>query len=171
MPDDGPHNDVARDTRECDHRAPLMLRLLLPALIPSWRFFDRVGPSPRVEYAIQAAADDQPPRWREVRPRPARVSLPAMLARLAWNPDWNEALYLVSCAERLLEHPSEVRAAHLVSRVAAVLDTDDEGRGGEARVLRVRVVLVTGARGRVEREVAFVSEPWPFGGSPPAAAS
>lgn len=148
-----------------------MLRLLLPALIPSWRFFDRVGPSPRVEYVIQTAAGDRPPLWREVRPRPARVSLPVMLGRLVWNPGWNEALYLVSCAERLLEHPSEVRAAHLVSRVAAVLDTDDEERGGEERVLRVRVVLVTGARGRVEHDVAFVSEPWPFGGPPPAAAS
>ena len=47
------------------------LKLLLPALIPSWRFFDTIAPSPRIEYALlhdpHAAA-----AWREFRPRPAR---------------------------------------------------------------------------------------------------
>lgn len=28
-------------------------RLLLPAIVPSWRFFDEIAPSPRVEYACR----------------------------------------------------------------------------------------------------------------------
>ena len=27
-------------------------KLLLPALIPSWSFFDVIAPSPRIEYAL-----------------------------------------------------------------------------------------------------------------------
>ena len=34
------------------------LRLLLPALIPSWRFFDVIAPSPRIEYALGATSTD-----------------------------------------------------------------------------------------------------------------
>ena len=79
-----------------------MLKYLLPALIPSWRFFESIGPSPRVEYALlrpQSAS----PEWREFGPRPPRLSLRSMLLRLCWNPGWNEALYVVRCAERLMQ--------------------------------------------------------------------
>lgn len=129
-----------------------MLRLLLPALIPSWRFFDRVGPSPRVEYALHADTDEAPLRWQEVIPLPLHLSFLEMLWRLVWNPVGNERLYLVSCAERLLEDGSEARASQLVSRVARVL-----GRSAESDGLRVRVVLVTGAPGESGCEVVFVS--------------
>ncbi len=80
--------------------------LLLPALIPSWNFFDVIGPSPRIEYALLAAPDDGAGDWREFRPRPERLSIPAMLGRLFWNPRWNESLFLVACAERLMREPA-----------------------------------------------------------------
>lgn len=129
-----------------------MLRLLLPALMPSWRFFDRVGPSPRVEYATHADARDTPLRWREVYPPPRHLTLLELLWRLVWNPAGNERLYLVSCAERLLEDRSPDRAGQLVSRVAMLLEKSAESDG-----LRVRVVLVTGAAGDAGREVVFDS--------------
>ncbi len=45
--------------------------LLLPALIPSWNFFDVIAPSPRIEAARLASTDAQPV-WREFRSRPQR---------------------------------------------------------------------------------------------------
>jgi hypothetical protein len=44
------------------------LRLLLPAIIPSWRFFDAVAASPRVDYAI--TAPDTQPRLGRICPPP-----------------------------------------------------------------------------------------------------
>jgi hypothetical protein len=76
---------------------------MLPALIPSWRFFDEVGPSPRVEFAVIETPRDEAPQWSEFRPRPAQLSGFSLLLRLFWNPHWNETLFLVSCSERLVE--------------------------------------------------------------------
>ncbi len=157
-----------------------MLQLLLPALIPSWRFFDRIGPAPRVEYALLwasggrqagepepgtlarggtgsgagtdtqagtqtgSATDASGRRWREVHPRPATVSPLAMLQRLFWNPRRNEALYLVSCAEALLEDPSPARAAHLWEQVAMVVRAQSPSSAPDADTharLQVRVVV------------------------------
>ena len=74
---------------------PNPVQLLLPALIPSWNFFEAVEASPRIEYALlrkpQGDAD-----WREFRPRPDRLSAAAMLGRLFWNARWNESLFLVT---------------------------------------------------------------------------
>ena len=40
------------------------LKLLLPALIPSWRFFDTIAPSPRIEFTLLKTAQDAPGDWR-----------------------------------------------------------------------------------------------------------
>ncbi|MGE0591673.1 MAG: hypothetical protein AB7G23_00935 [Vicinamibacterales bacterium] len=129
-----------------------MLQLLLPALIPSWRFFDRIGPAPRVEHVLLGASggrqttgpepgtDTSGPRWREVHPRPATVSPLAMLRRLFWNPRRNEALYLVSCAEALLEDPSPARAAHLWEQVAGIVRAEHRATGPDTR-LQIRVIV------------------------------
>jgi hypothetical protein len=44
------------------------LKLLLPALIPSWRFFDTIAPSPRIEFTLLKTAQDASGAWREFRP-------------------------------------------------------------------------------------------------------
>lgn len=138
-----------------------MLHLLLPALIPSWRFFDAIGPSPRVEYHLEASSGQVIADWCEVWPRPARFDLAAAVTRLVWNPDGNEALYLVSCAERLLEDPTAERSAHLLARVAATI----ESRGAPRGILRVRVVIVRSADTDA-REVVFTSPPAAVGPVP-----
>ena len=114
------------------------LALLLPALIPSWRFFDVIAPSPRIEFAMLTSPDSAAV-WQAFRPRPARVALSTMLGRLFWNPRWNESLFLVSCAERLVDQdPVEAGklAAIALSRFT-VMEIDD---GAErAKVLLSRV--------------------------------
>ena len=94
------------------------LQLLLPALIPSWNFFDIIAPSPRIHYALLTKQGDIVHDWQEVRPRPARVSFFRMLRRMLWNPHWNESLFMMSCAERLLDYPTQHSEDEILKRIA-----------------------------------------------------
>lgn len=119
------------------------LRLLLPALIPSWNFFDVIARSPRVEYALDGGA------WREFRPRPQRVSAAQMAMRLVWNARWNEALFVTACAERLLQHTNPHAETEIFRRIAADLDAPP------AAILAFRIQLID-AEGR---ETAYRATP------------
>lgn len=135
---------------------PNPLQLLLPALIPSWNFFDVIAPSPRVEYALIPTAEATPETWREFRPRPERVTPGAMAARLLWNPLWNESLFLVSCAERLIDNPTAHSEDEIFKRIAA-----DLARGGAApdSWLAFRLVFVAREDEAVAREILFEAAP------------
>ena len=115
-----------------------VIKFLLPALTPSWRFFDSVGPSPRIEYST-------PDGWREFRPLPALVTWRQMGRRLFWNPDRNESLFLTSCAERLLESPN----LHSIREI--------EARLADAPWRQWRIVLITRDETRLMREIAWLS--------------
>ena len=143
-----------------------MLRLLLPALIPSWRFFDVIGPSPRLEFAVLKTPDHPEPEWREFDPRPVRLSWAAILLRLFWNPRWNESLYLVSCAEKFFDGPSPASEKELLSRVARDIDFAP----AESAFLRVRVSVLKREHGSIKREVLLVSAPRRLDVSPHGAA-
>lgn len=127
-----------------------LIRLLLPALIPSWRFFRAVAASPRIE--VSPAGQD---RWSEVVPRPDHVALPRMLRRMLWNPRWNEALYLVSLSERVIETGSAHALRELEHRVARLHP------GG---AVQLRLVFVDREGDSLTREVLYQSAP--FGGPP-----
>ena len=131
------------------------LKLLLPALIPSWNFLDVIGDSPRIEYAVLASAEDVAGDWVEFRPRPARVPLPAMLSLLLWNAWWNETMFIVSCAERLLAEPTAHSEDEIFRRIAADLVNDLDWQGGW---LRFRIVLLSEHENAIVREIAFISE-------------
>lgn len=126
--------------------------LLLPALVPSWNFFDVIAPSPRVEYALAETRDAVLDAWTEFRPRPQRLSPAAMLARLFWNPRWNESLFLVSCAERLVEEPTAHGEDEIFRRIAADLATQPDA----APWLSFRLLFIdpTG-----ERDVLYQAAP------------
>jgi len=97
-----------------------ILKLLLPALLPSWNFFDVIVASPRIQLSLLKSADDIAEDWHEFRPRPDKLSFTQMLLRLFWNPNWNDSLYLVSCAERLQEFPTRHSEDEILKRI--VLD-------------------------------------------------
>lgn len=130
------------------------LKLLLPALIPSWNFFDVIAASPRIEYALLRSQDAAAGDWREFRPRPDRVPFRTMLARLLWNARWNETLFVVSCAERLMEEPTAHSQDEIFRRIAA-----DLGGRAEETWLCFRIALLSEQEGKVVREIAFISEP------------
>lgn len=88
-----------------------LLRLFLPVIFPSWRFFDEIGASPRVCFRVGSD-------WVEVTARPVDLTLGQRLVRLVWNPDWNEQLFLVSQSERMILDPDARIEAEIVRRVA-----------------------------------------------------
>lgn len=135
-----------------------MLRYLLPALIPSWRFFDYIRPSPRIEFALVAHVDEPATSWQEFRPRPVHLSINSMLRRLLWNPRWNESLFIVSCAEKLLDAPSAMREDELLTRIAAGIargETGDKITGPTYLIFRIVVLNREGEQ--ISRRVGFVS--------------
>src|ERR1700679_1033555 len=97
------------------------LKLLLPALIPSWRFFDVIAPSPRIEFVLLNTRQATVDNWREFRPRPMYLPMREMLKRMFWNPRWNETLFLVSCSERLMESGEEHSAKEIARRIQTEL--------------------------------------------------
>lgn len=125
------------------------LQLLLPALIPSWEFFKAVAPSPRIEYWVQ----EDGPYWREFQPRPLQLSPFVMLRRMFWNPDWNDQLFLVSCAERLVTEPTEHSVEMIKSRLVQALMKSSAGQ-----TVQFRLVFVSEAQGRAVREVEYESD-------------
>jgi hypothetical protein len=133
-----------------------ILKLLLPALIPSWNFFDVIAASPRIEYAQLQSLDETAIEWRAFQPRPDRVSFTAMLASLVWNARWNEALYVVSCAERLMAEPTAHSEDEIFRRIAAHLADSLQARRGW---LSFQIVMICEHDGMITRDVAFVSDP------------
>lgn len=129
------------------------LQLLLPAIVPSWRFFDVIAPSPRIEFRRLNAPDDAGAIWQEFRPRPAHLSAAQMFGRLFWNPRWNESLFLVSCAERLLDEPTDHSRDEIFRRIAAGLAPDGNG------VVQFRLVVLSRRGDAIVRDIAYVSAP------------
>lgn len=130
-----------------------MLTLVLPVLLPSWRFFKSVEPSPRVQWSLT----DKPEAWHNFRPRPASVGIAALLGRLFWNPQWNERLYVLSCAERQHLAPE----AHNIAQINACVARDVMRMGGASTdaQFRFRLVFVQRLDGRMIEDVVFVSAP------------
>lgn len=123
------------------------LSLLLPALIPSWRFFKTVAPSPRLFYRLDGG------EWAAIRPRPEQVLLRMMLRRLLWNPDWNEGLYLVTLSERLVDAPSDHSLRELNTRIARMTAAP---RGAQ---LQFRLTFVTRDGDQIVAEELYLSDP------------
>ena len=137
-----------------------MLRLLLPALLPSWRFFDTIAPSPRIQFALLATPDDVPVQWQEFRPRPARLSWSVILGRLLWNPRWNESLYMVSCAESILDQSSLLRENELLTRISNAIHSGELSTPLPPPLfLVVRIIVLERAAEGIIDQVRFVSSP------------
>lgn len=131
------------------------LQLILPALIPSWNFFDVIAPSPRIEYALCDETGASQSGWMPFRPRPESLSILTMLRRLIWNPRWNETLFLISCAERLSQGITpDHSASEIIARMKRDLATSTE-----ASHFRFRLVFVHREGDQLTQEEICRSEP------------
>ncbi|MDB5490621.1 MAG: hypothetical protein JWO78_470 [Micavibrio sp.] len=134
------------------------LALLLPALIPSWRFFDAIAPSPRIEFALLNARRDGPVIWQEFRPRQKnRLTMGDMVKNLFWNPLWNENLYLVTCAERLINNPADRCGQDIITRLRTSLSEPGGDLTGKP-YLQFRLTFVSREGEQLESRTAFTSE-------------
>ena len=138
-------------------KATLMLnivRLILPAIIPSWKFFRQIAPSPRIEVARLATRAATPEDWREFRPRPQSLTVGQMVARIFWNPHWNESLFLMSCSERLLDGEEAFATAEIFRRIKR--DLTGEG------FVQFRLVLHAREGDEIQSAVAYTSRVEPL---------
>jgi len=118
-----------------------ILKLLLPALIPSWNFFDVIAPSPRIQFAVLADRHETISAWCEFRPRPNHVSFMQMLGHMLWNPQWNEYLFMMSCAERLLDQPTQHSENEIFKRIVLQLNQKEVALAGDV-YLQFRLMVV-----------------------------
>ncbi len=138
-------------------QAPLnSLKLLLPALIPSWNFFDVVAPSPRIEYVILSEKFPLDSEWRPFRPRPKRISTFEMIKRLFWNPHWNDTLFATSCAERLVQDETE----HSINEIFLRILEDvlvGPSQPPKTSHLQFRLVFIQRTGNELTQEVLYIS--------------
>lgn len=134
------------------------LKLLIPALIPSWRFFDVIAPSPRIQYALLASEQATTDQWVEFAPRPESLSFWQMLLRLIWNPGWNETLFVMSCAERLMENPAEHSENEIMNRISSNLINDKPAlKNGKEVYLQFRLLVVERENDVLHESVTYYS--------------
>jgi len=133
-----------------------LYKWLLPALFPSWRFFAVISPSPRVQYALLSERDAPPNEWHEFRLRPAHLSFLQMLGRMFWNPKWNESLFLVSCAERILENPTSHSETEIITRIIADLKNTSVCHSFATHI-QFRLLVVHRHGSELQQEVCFQS--------------
>lgn len=138
---------------------PNVLKLLLPALFPSWRFFDVIGPSPRVEVCLLEHPADERAVWWDSRARPERLALRDRLKSFFFNARWNETLHLANCAERFVQGQTEQCTQEIRRRLRADLRTGVDGKAPPP-FFRFRLVFVSRYEGMLRRDVAFVSPPY-----------
>jgi hypothetical protein len=135
------------------------LKLLLPALLPSWRFFDVIAPSPRIQYTLLTSAGQTPEHWTELQLSPAHLSLVQMLNHLFWNPVRNESLFMVSCAERLLEKPTQHSEEEILKRIIHRLGLGAASGKPLSPVTHIqfRLLLVRRDDNELTQDIAFCS--------------
>lgn len=134
------------------------LKLLLPVFFPSWRFFDVIAPSPRLEICFLKNEKSTPQVWQEFRSRPDRVGFLLMLGRMFWNPVWNETLFLVSLYERLMADLGQ--RTQICDEISKRIQIDLKGSVGECTSLgffQFRLVFVSREGSDMCRDVTFVS--------------
>ena len=139
------------------------LKLLLPALIPAWNFFDVIAPSPRIQFTLLTKEDEPPHEWHEFRPRPVHISFTQMLKRMLWNPTWNESLYMLSCAERLIEKYTPHSEDEILQRIIKELkSTPEKALLLNATHVQFRLIVIQRKNEQLHEEPIFLSRIQPF---------
>jgi hypothetical protein len=132
------------------------LKLLLPALIPSWNFFDIIAPSPRIEFTLLGSSLEVPTQWQEFRPRPAHLPFKTMFKRLFLNFWWNGSLFLMSCAERLMANPTGHSRQEIASRLQADLKNKSFDLANKS-YCQFRLIVVSRHGTKLETQVRYLS--------------
>lgn len=120
----------------------MLVKLLLPILFPSWRFFSSIGPSPRLDVGFVEDESASPVAWVPFRPIPRRLTFAQQVSRVFHNPQWNELLFINTCAERLIEGGDEFCVEEIARRLLASIARKEIATPGAAQfmVFRIRAI-------------------------------
>lgn len=140
------------------------LSLILPVLMPSWRFFKTIEPSPRVQWRFLTDKNATTGDWQDFRPRPQAVTAVQMIGRLFWNPVWNDSLFVVSCAERIEQQPTDHSITEITQRILA--DNAATRMNPKARLVQFRLLFVHRDGADLVEDIVFVSDPVAQPGGP-----
>ena len=132
------------------------LSLILPVLMPSWRFFKTIEPSPRVQWRFLTDRNVTTGDWQDFRPRPQAVTAVQMIGRLFWNPVWNDSLFVVSCAERIEQQPTDHSITEITQRILA--DNAATRMNPKARLVQFRLLFVHRDGADLVEDIVFVSD-------------
>ncbi|KEJ87753.1 hypothetical protein Z948_218 [Sulfitobacter donghicola DSW-25 = KCTC 12864 = JCM 14565] len=105
---------------------------------------------------LRASNTDKSADWHEFHPRPATVGALQMMMRLFWNPDRNEELFVVSCAERIQLQPT----AHSINEIRRRILPEIEKRSlaNPDTYFQFRLVFVHRDQNDLVQEVVFLSD-------------
>lgn len=136
------------------------LLLVLPILFPSWRFFKAIEPSPRVQWTVKSDADAAATDWFIFRPTPMKITPLRMLYHLFWNAQRNDALFVVSCAERIAETPNAHSIDQINRRILSDIGHSPVGAAGQWMQFRLMFVRREGTE--LIQEIVFTSQAVPI---------
>lgn len=133
-------------------------KLLLPALIPGWNFFDVISASPRIQFTLLQTENEKPQKWIDFRPHSERISLLKMLGRLFFNAKWNESLFITSCAERLLSNPTTHSEIEIFQRIVNDLNRYSNSDYSVSKtLLQFRILIIKRENTQLQQEIAYCS--------------
>ena len=136
-----------------------MLNLILPVIFPSWRFFSGIGPSPRIQYAFLESESAEAEEWLAFRPSIKQVGFKHGLFRLFHNPEWNETLYINTCAERLFEGYSSMREQEIMKRLLAAIRKGEIAATPNRPFFTYRLVALMREEQGMVQPVTFTATP------------
>jgi len=85
-----------------------------------------------------------------------------MLGRMLWNPERNESLFLVSCAERIVQQPTQHSEDEILKRIITELKSNHSGLTEKTTHLQFRLLLVQRQDSRLQQQVVFHSRIQPL---------
>ena len=137
------------------------LKLILPVIVPSWNFFDDITASPRLEVTILNSSQDKGEDWQAFYQKPRSLNTLESIKRLFWNPQWNQSLWGVSCAEQFIMTEDENRRieiqAEMIDRIRLEIFRRHIAFEGFFKFRLVLVEREDGHSKNLQRDVVFTS--------------
>lgn len=134
-----------------------VIQLLAPVFIPSWRFFDEVGSSPRIEIGFGEIQDEPPTVWMEFRSISKDISIKDYIIRMIWNPVRNQDLFLMTCAQKVLEEQKQCYIDQIKRIISASKAVQSQCRH-EDRFLYFRLVYLFSDDEDLSKEIGYISD-------------
>lgn len=135
-----------------------MIKLLLPVLFPSWRFFSGIGPSPRFDIGFVKEGETDPLHWIDLSQLPKQLGIWHGVGRLFHNPVWNDWLYINTCAEHLFEFNSDFREREIADRLLSLFQANANKIPDEASYFCFRIRAIESDDLYPREKIAFFSK-------------